>query len=138
MQTQQQSRGFRPSMVTKIEVQDNLFEAYLKITTPLHKLNQREIQVAALFLKSYFEKKNSIINDDLLNTMVLSTESKRSIRCTLQITSTYFQIILKGLKDKGFIKDGKIAPSFIPTLDENGNITFLYFIKNVKNNGTDS
>lgn len=108
----------------------SIFKSWLKVLSPVHKLNAREIDVAALFIDSYIKNKESIINEDLLNEVTLSKETKRKIRNALNLTHTYFQVIIKELKNKGFItKDNKINISYIPSFSNN-TIVLSYIIKN--------
>ena len=129
-----QSEGkpvFMPTNMAKIRCNnDNIFVKWLTLTYNLHKLTDKEIDVAALFLKYYHQNKANIINDDVLNSVTFSAESKRKIRQELGMTPTYFQIILKGLRSKNFYKDNKINPVCIPNFNKDGNILLLYVLKN--------
>lgn len=110
-------------------IADRVFNTWLALLTNFHHLTDKEIDVAALFLKTYFKNQKSIINDDVLNDVTLSLENKRKIREELKLTPTYFQIIIKSLKDKGFIKNGKINPLYIPTFSKSGSIVIAFIIK---------
>jgi hypothetical protein len=126
-----------PTNVSGFKVnQNNILQKWLSLTYPIHKLTDKEIDVAAIFLRKYFENKEKIINEELLNKVTFSTESKRSVREELNMTPTYFQIILRGLKEKEFIKNGLINPKFIPSFNSDGNILHLFILKNesVSNN----
>lgn len=111
---------------------DNVYITWLKLLEPFHHLTSKEIEVAALFVESYIFNKGKVINDDLLNQLIFSTENKKRIRLQLKMSPAYFQIILKGLKNKNFYKDGKINLKYIPCFNEDGDINFMYMIK--KNN----
>lgn len=126
-----------PTNVSGFKVNNNnILQKWLSLTYPTHKLTDKEIDVAAIFLRKYFENKNNIIDEELLNRVTFSTESRRSVREELKMTPTYFQIILKGLREKEFIKNGLINPKFIPSFNEDGNILHLFILKNesVSNN----
>lgn len=111
------------------KVEGNQFFTWLSLLSFKHKLTEKEVGVASRFLDAYFKNKEKIINDDLLNEVTLSLESKRKIREELQLTPTYFQIILKALRDKRFLIDGKINQEFIPVFNQNNHIILTFLIK---------
>lgn len=119
-----------------IVITDNMYITWLKLLEPLHHLTDKEIEVAALFIESYISNKEKVINDDLLNQLTFSTENKKKIRLKLKMSPTYFQIILKGLKNKNIYKDGKINLKYVPCFNEYGDINFMHMIK--KNVSKDS
>ena len=114
-----------------------VFNTLLALLVNFHHLTDKEIDVAALFLKTYFKNQKSIINDDVLNDVTLSLENKRKIREELKLTPTYFQIIIKALKDKGFITNGKINPLYIPTFTKSGNIVLAFIVKIAGNDNSE-
>jgi glutamate/tyrosine decarboxylase-like PLP-dependent enzyme len=108
---------------------NNLFATWLTLTYMLHHLTDKEIAVAAAFLAKYAELKKSIINDDTLNKVTFSKESRREIRESLGLSTTYFQVIMKGLRDKHFYSGTQINKQLIPEFSVNGSINLLYLIK---------
>lgn len=108
---------------------EGIYKDWLELTKPWHSLTLKELEVAALFIKSYIDNKDKIINDELLNNFVLSTENKRNIRKKLDMTPTYFQILLRGLRDKKFILDNKINKNYIPSFNQEGNIVLAIILK---------
>lgn len=131
MGMEQQKILVNPNNISGFKVNNHtLFKVWLKVTKPDHKLTDKEIDIASIFLRKYFENKDLIIDEELLNRVTFSIENKRSAREELGVTPTYFQVMLKGLRDKGFIVNNLINPKFIPTLDANGNILHLFILKN--------
>lgn len=108
---------------------DSVIKTWLRVLEPLHHLTQKEQEVASMFIETYINNKQFITNDDKINSATLSTESKKKIRLSLDLTPTYFQIILRGLRDKEFILDNKINKKYIPSFNKNGNIILAYIIK---------
>lgn len=97
---------------------------------PIHKMTAKEISMASLFLKIYFDNKDNIIDDDLLNQVVLNIENKSSVRTQLNLSFPYFHMLLKNLKQKGFIENNKINSRYIPSFTKDGNIVIMNYIKN--------
>lgn len=107
-----------------------MLKVWLSMLAPIHKMTTKEISVASLFLKIYFDNKDNIIDDDLLNNVVLNIENKRTVRTQLDLSFPYFQMLLKSLKQKGFIENGKINPRYIPSFTKEGNIVIMSYIAN--------
>lgn len=107
-----------------------MYKIWLSMLAPIHKMTAKEISMASLFLKIYFDNKDNIIDDDLLNQVVLNIENKRSVRTQLNLSFPYFQMLLKNLKQKGFIENNKINPRYIPSFTKDGNIVIMNYIKN--------
>lgn len=123
-----------PTNISGFKVNEyTIFKIWLKVTKAVHKLTDKEIDVAAIFLRKYFDNKDLIIDEELLNKVTFSIENKRSAREELGVTPTYFQVMLKGLRDKRFIVNNMINPKFIPALDANGDILHLFILKNAGN-----
>lgn len=98
---------------------NNFFQHWLSFIRPLHKLSEKEIEALAAFLKARYELSKGITDDDLLDKVLMSNETKRVIREELNIAPAYFQVLLTKLRKLGIIKNGKIAKKFIPNLEIN-------------------
>lgn len=116
----------------KIPAGDSIYIQWLKVLEPKYSLTQKEKELASLFIQSYLFNKKNIINDDILNQTTMSIENKKNIRKKLSLTPTYFQILMKGLKNKKFFINNKINKEFIPSFDNEGNIVLAYIVKNDK------
>ena len=95
------------------------FEYWFKFLRPFHNLTDREIDVIASFTKHRYELSKVIKDDNLLETVLMSEETKRKVREDCGITLAHFQVIMGKLRKNKVIVDNKINPILIPKLDEN-------------------
>lgn len=97
------------------------FRYWLEFLKPFHKLTDRETDVMASFLKQRYELSKVIKDQELLNKVTMSEDTKRKIREECGITQAHFQVIMTKLKKSKIIDNGRINPRFIPRVEENAN-----------------
>lgn len=102
------------------------FKQWLIFLLPYHNLTDREMDVAAAFLLKRYELTKVISDINILNSVLMSEETKRSIRDSCGIKHPHFQVIMGKLRKSSIIVDGTINPRFIPNIkEENGNFKLL-------------
>ena len=102
------------------------FKHWFKFLLPSHNLTDREMDVAAAFLLKRFELSKVISDVNILNSVLMNEDTKRSIRETLDIKHPHFQVIMGKLRKAKVIIDNRINPRFIPNvMEENGNFKLL-------------
>lgn len=102
------------------------FKHWFKFLLPYHNLTDREMDVAAAFLLKRFELSKVISDVNILNSVLMNEDTKRSIRETLDIKHPHFQVIMGKLRKAKVIIDNRINPRFIPSVkEENGNFKLL-------------
>lgn len=99
-------------------VQGKFFKYWFQFLRPFHNLTDREIDVIASFVKQRFELSKAVNNQDLLDKVTMSEDTKRKVREECNISQAHFQVIMTKLKKSKIINDGKINPKFIPRLSE--------------------
>lgn len=95
---------------------DKFFRYWFEFLRPYHKLTDREIDVAACFAKHRYELSKVIKDQDILDRVTMSEETKREIREECGVTQAHFQVIMTKLKKSKVIDNGRINPRFIPRL----------------------
>lgn len=90
------------------------FRYWLQFLSPIHNLSEREIDVVTAFLKERYTLSKSINDDQILDKVLMSKETKRKIREECGLAQAYFQIIMGKLRRAKVIVDNKINPKFIP------------------------
>ena len=109
----------KPNAVVRIPTTlDNFFKQWLIFLKPFHGLTDRQIDIAAVFLKQRYELSKVISDEKLLDENVMSESTKRQVREECNITLPHFQVIMGKLRKNKVIVDGKINPRFIPNIDE--------------------
>ena len=94
------------------------FKYWFEFLRPFHKLTDREIDVIAALVKERYELSKVIKDQELLNKVTMSDDTKRKVREDCNISQAHFQVIMTKLKKNKVIDDGKINPKFIPRVDE--------------------
>jgi hypothetical protein len=92
---------------------------------PFHHLTDREIEVAASFVSHRFNLSKVIKDDDILDKVVMSEDTKKKIREALNITIPHFQVIMSKLRKASVIIDNKINPRYIPNYREEKDLQLL-------------
>ena len=99
-------------------IDSNFFRYWFIFLKPFHKLANRDIDVIACFAKHRFELSKVIQDDDLLDRVTMSEDTKKKVREECNISLPHFQVIMGKLRKNKVIIDGKINPRFIPNIDE--------------------
>ena len=102
------------------------FKHWLMFLLPYHNLTDREMDVAAGFLLKRYELTKVISDVNILESVLMSEDTKRDIRESCDIKLPHFQVIMSKLRKAKVIIDNKINPRFIPKVkEENGNFKLL-------------
>ena len=96
----------------------SFFRYWFLFLKPFHKLTDREIDVITAFVKHRYELSKVIKDDEILDKVVMSEDTKRKVREECNITLPHFQVIMGKLRKNKVIIDGKINPRFIPNVVE--------------------
>lgn len=106
------------------------FKHWLLFLLPYHNLTDREMDVAAAFLLKRFELSKVISDDNLLDSVLMSEDTKRSLRDECNIKHPHFQVIMSKLRKANIILENRLNPRFIPNVkEENGNFKLLLLFK---------
>ena len=103
----------------KSSLSGKFFRIWLEFLRPFHKLTERETDVMAAFLKERFELSKVVSDQEVLNRLTMSEDTKKKIRETCNISQTHFQVIMTKLKKNNIISNNRINPKFIPRIDKN-------------------
>lgn len=96
----------------------NFFKYWFEFLKPFHNLTEREINVISSFVKNRYELSKVIKDDDILDKVVMSEDTKRKVREECNITLPHFQVIMSKLRKNKVILDGRINPRFVPNIIE--------------------
>ena len=89
-------------------------------------MTDREIDVITSFVKHRYELSKVIKDDNILDRVTMSEDTKRKVREECNITLPHFQVIMSKLRKSKVIIDGRINPRFIPNVnEENGSFKLL-------------
>ena len=110
----------RPNNIVRVpcSLSKNFFRYWFMFLEPFHKLTDREIDVITSFVKQRYELSKVIKDNDILDKVTMSEDTKRKVREECNITLPHFQVIMGKLRKNKVIVDGKINSRFIPNIDE--------------------
>lgn len=104
----------------------SFFKRWFMFLQPFHHLTEREMEVATSFVKQRYELSKVVSDNDILDKLVMSEDTKRKVREECSITLPHFQVIMGKLRKNNIIVDGKLNPRYIPkVVEENGTFKLL-------------
>ena len=112
----------------------DLFKKWFVFLKPFHNLTDREIDVIACFVKERYELSKSIKDNDILEKVVFSEDTKQKVREMCNIKKAHFQVVLGNLSKSKLIVNGKFNPKFLPNLNKDSNYFQLLLLFELKEN----
>lgn len=107
-------------------ISTSFFRFWFEFLKPFHNLTDREMQVASSFLKRRYELSKVIQDEDILDKVVMSEDTKKGVREECNISLPHFQVIMGKLRKSKVIVDNKINRRFIPNIsDDKGSFRLL-------------
>ena len=108
------------------KVDGKFFRYWFEFLTPFHNLTEREMDVITSFVKQRYELSKVIKDNEILDKVTMSEDTKKKVREECDISLPHFQVIMGKLRKNKVIIDGKINPRYIPSVDEeNGSIKMM-------------
>lgn len=108
------------------KVDGKFFRYWFEFLTPFHNLTEREMDVITSFVKQRYELSKVIKDNEILDKVTMSEDTKKKVREECDISLPYFQVIMGKLRKNKVIIDGKINPRYIPSVDEeNGSFKMM-------------
>ena len=108
------------------KVDGKFFRYWFEFLTPFHNLTEREMDVIASFVKQRYELSKVIKDNEILDKVTMSEDTKKKVREECDISLPHFQVIMGKLRKNKVIIDGKINPRYIPSVDEeNGSFKMM-------------
>jgi hypothetical protein len=122
-------RGVDKVIPIPSSLEKNFFRYWLEFLRPVHNLTDREIDIAACFLKKRYELSKKISDSNLLDQILMNEDTKKQIRTECNISLQHFQIIIGKLRKNKIIVNNAINPRLIPKINEENNSAhlLLYF-----------
>ena len=102
------------------------FRYWFEFLQPFHNLTEREMDVITSFVKQRYELSKVIKDNEILDKVTMSEDTKKKVREECDISLPHFQVIMGKLRKNKVIIDGKINPRYIPSVDEeNGSFKMM-------------
>lgn len=100
------------------KIDGKFFRYWFEFLQPFHGLTEREMDVITSFVKQRHELSKVIKDNEILDKVTMSEDTKKKVREECEITLPHFQVIMGKLRKNKVIIDGKINPRYIPSVDE--------------------
>lgn len=108
------------------KVDGKFFRYWFEFLTLFHNLTEREMDVITSFVKQRYELSKVIKDNEILDKVTMSEDTKKKVREECDISLPHFQVIMGKLRKNKVIIDGKINPRYIPSVDEeNGSFKMM-------------
>lgn len=108
------------------KVDGKFFRYWFEFLTPFHNLTEREMDVITSFVRQRYELSKVIKDNEILDKVTMSEDTKKKVREECGISLPHFQVIMGKLRKNKVIIDGKINPRYIPSVDEeNGSFKMM-------------
>ena len=127
------SRKLNGAITIPCSLDKNFFIYWLKFLTPYHSLSNRELEIAACFLKHRFILNKAITDKAVLDEVLMSKEIQKKIKEECNITNSHFQAVLSKFRKVQFIKDDKINYRFVPKNIKEGDTSVMLLLNFVLN-----
>jgi len=138
MQTDEQLQGERkrlpkPNNIVTVstKLDTEFFKWWCIFLRPLINLTDREIDVIASFLKHRWELSKHISDPAILDTVLMSEDTKKKVIEECHITLQHFYVVMSNLRKSKVISNNVINPRLIPNIreDDNGYFQLLILFK---------
>lgn len=108
------------------KVDGKFFRYWFEFLQPFHNLTEREMDVITSFVKQRYELSKVIKDNEILDKVTMSEDTKKKVREECDISLPHFQVIMGKLRKNKVIIDGVINPRYIPSVDEeNGSFKMM-------------
>lgn len=108
------------------KVDGKFFRYWFEFLQPFHNLTDREMDVITSFVKQRYELSKVIKDNEILDKVTMSEDTKKKVREECDISLPHFQVIMGKLRKNKVIIDGKINPRYVPSVDEeNGSFKMM-------------
>jgi hypothetical protein len=107
----------------------SFFYKWLEFLKPFHSLTNREMEIAASFLAKREELSKVISDNSIIDSVLMSEDTKKKIREECNITLPHFQVVMGELRKSKFIDNNSINPKFIPNLSDDNSVMLLVYYK---------
>lgn len=122
-------------------VETNFFKYWFEFLKPYHKLTSREIDVISELVKIRFQLSKVILDENVLDSVLMSEDTKKKVREICKIKLSHFQVIMGKLRKHGIIVNDKINKRFIPNIKEDAKdfrLIFYFDLDGFKGNSSTS
>lgn len=113
---------------------NGLFEHWVSLTKPLHKLTDAEASILVAFLRKRHLYSSNVKDESVVDKLLFSTETRKEVMDELNYRMGTFQNYLTSMRNKGVItQENRINKKLLPNFDGEGDNFKLIFNFTIKN-----
>ena len=118
----------RPNNILTIDAgpDTGFFKWWCICMRPVVNLTNKEIDVVASFLKQRWELSKVISDPAVLDSQLMSNDTKEKVIKECNITRQHFYVLMSSLRKHKIITDSGIEPRLIPNIVGDNNETFQF------------
>lgn len=106
---------------------NDLFEHWVALTQPMHKLTDAEAKILLAFLRKRYLYAGNIRDETVVNKLLFSTDTRKEIMEELGYKMGTFQNYLTTMRMKGVISENQINKKLIPNIEQGADNFKLIF-----------
>ena len=120
----------KPNNILVIDAgpETDFFKWWCSYMRPMVKLTDKEVDVVSSFLRQRWELSKSISDPALLDSQLMSNDTKDKVIADCNITKQHFYVLMSSLRKNRVITDSGINPRLIPNIRKNNDGTFQFLI----------
>lgn len=134
---EESKKNYKPNNIVTVPtaIDTGFFKWWCVFLRPFVRLTDREIDVISCFLKQRWELSKHISDPAILDTMVMSEDTKRKVMEECHITLQHFYVVMSNLRKNKVITGNIINPRLIPNIrkDDNGVFQLLILFRDTNN-----
>lgn len=96
---------------------DNFIRWWFELLKPMHRLTDKECEVATALIRKRIELSRKIVDEKLLDRTLFSKEVRQEIAAEAHVTQDYFRVILTTLRQRGIVNGKAFNKRYIPSWD---------------------
>ena len=110
----------KPNPKLKMSPDGDFFKVWVAFLKPIHDLTKKEMEVLAAFLQERYRISKKISDLDIVDNLLLSNETRKTICKKCNIKPKHLNVILCKFRMNGVIRNEKIFLNLIPSIDKDG------------------
>ena len=133
METDSQAKGKKLPKPNNIFVvptseESDFFKWWCVYLRPFVNLTNKELEVVASLLRHRYELSKHISDSNILDSVVMSDQTRKKVLEDCGITMSHFHVILSVLRKHKIIINNVINPRMVPNIREDDNGTFQLLV----------
>ena len=107
---------------------ETFIRTWFNLLRPVHKLTQKEMEVAVCFVQHWYKLRNTVTDDKQLNQLLFSAQEKAEICNELGLSPQHMRKIMVKLRQHMIIVNGKLNYRYIPAYKEGTPYRLMFII----------